>query len=552
MAQIRAGELREQVLGGLDGRHFDAVVVGGGINGAGVARDAALRGLSVCLFEKGDFAGGTSSRSTKIAHGGLRYLKHYEFGLVFESQQERHVLARLLPHLVWPQSFLYPVYEGDADPLWLVRIGVGLYDLLAAFRNVERHRYLPPREAAAANPGLKHDGLTGAVRFWDDRMDDARICLENVLSARRAGATCLSYVEVLDFEREGSGYRVRYRDAASEKEGSVTAAAVVNCGGPWSDEVGRLAGMTGRPKLSPTKGAHIVVPRLPLEDALVLSSGPDGRVFFVIPWGDRSLIGTTDTPYAGDPDRVEVAAEDVAYLLAAAARYLPGRPLTRESISHAFAALRPLVAPRRAGLPAGAISRRHQVFVSPPAFITLAGGKFTTYRRMAEATVDRLLRCLGRPPSPSPTRKASFFKESYPSTTVMSDRLDLYRHLQKSYGPRAGEAYDYITAQPRFLRPALDSSPVLLGQLAFALEREDARTLDDLVSRRTRLIWQPDLTPAAAHAWVDELAPLFADRLEIVRAEADALAGKPAWRWHGQDALGDGLPLAAGGEETGA
>ncbi len=513
----------------MDGRHFDAVIIGGGINGAAVARDAALRGLSVCLFEKGDYASGTSSKSTKIAHGGLRYLKHFEFGLVFESQRERHVLARLLPHLVWPQSFVYPVYRGDPDPLWKVRLGVGAYDLLAGFGNVDRHRHLAPAAALAANAGLRRDGLQGAVRYWDDRMDDARICLENVLSAREAGAACFNYSEVLEVRRESRGYRTRFR-ARDGAEGSVTSSAVVNCAGPWGDAVSRLAGAVEQPRLAPTKGVHIIVPRLPLDDALILPVGPDDRVFFVIPWGDRTLVGTTDTPYDGDPDKVDVEAAEVDYLVAAAAKYLPGQPLSRDSISYAFAGLRPLVAPSRPAVSSGAISRRHHIFASPPAFITLLGGKYTTYRRMAEQTVDRLIKVLGRARTPSPTKKAKFFRESYPSRPVMTDRLDLYRYLRQTYGPRAGHACDFMTGDERWLRPALASSPVLLGQLAYALVHEEALTLSDLLCRRTRLIWQPDLTPNAAHAMVESLEPLFGGRTAKAHVEADRLAEKPAWQ----------------------
>ena len=484
----------------------------------------------MCLFEKGDYASGTSSRSTKIAHGGLRYLKHYEFGLVFESQQERHILGRLLPHLIWPQSFVYPVYGGDPDPLWKVRLGVGVYDLLAGFRNVERHRYLSAAQAGSANPGLKRDGLRGAVRYWDDRMDDARICLETVLSAEGAGAACFNYTEVLEICRQGPGYRTRYRDLLTGVEGGVISSAVVNCAGPWGDEVTRLAGFESKPRLAPTKGVHIVVPRMPLEDALILPTGPDDRVFFVIPWGDRSLIGTTDTPYDGDPDDLDVSPPDLDYLLTAAGRYLPGQPLTRESISHAFAGLRPLVAPPRPGVEAGAISRRHHVYTSAPAFLTLLGGKYTTYRRMAEETVDRLLAALGRPRQRSATRKAPFFRESYPARPVMTDRLDLYRYLRGVYGPRAGHAFDFVTSDSHYGRPVVESSRVLLGQLAYALAHEHAVSLDDLLHRRTRLIWQPDLTPPEAHAVIDALAPLFGGRLAQARTEADALGETPPWR----------------------
>jgi glycerol-3-phosphate dehydrogenase len=367
-------------------------------------------------------------------------------------------------------------------------------------------------------------------------MDDARICLETVLSAAAAGATCVNYAEVLDVRREGSGFAVRYRDVMSKSEGTVSAAAVVNCAGPWGDRVAALPGLSHGPKLAPTKGVHIVVPRLPLEDALILPSGPDDRVFFVIPWGSHSLIGTTDTPYFGDPDRVEVLADDVDYILNAACRYVPGQTLTRDSISYAFAGLRPLVAPPRRGVAAGAISRRHHIFVTEPGFVTLLGGKYTTFRRMAEQTVDRLLKELGRPAMSSRTRKAPYFRKTYPSTQVMTDRLDLYRHMQSAYGPRSGTAFDFITGDKRRQRPVLDSSAVLMGQLAFALRHERAMRLADLLERRTRLVWHAELSPEVGHAVIDELLPLFSGPEASLRAEADALGTVPAWRQAGRSA----------------
>jgi glycerol-3-phosphate dehydrogenase len=513
---------RDQTIAGLEGRHFDAVVIGGGINGAGVARDATLRGLSVCLLEQGDFASGTSSKSTKIAHGGLRYLKQLEFGLVFESQQERRVLRRLLPHLVTPQSFCYPVYRGDPDPLWKVRLGLTMYDLLATFRNVYNHRHLSATEALAANPSLRREGLLGAVRYWDDRMEDARICIETVLSAARAGAVCINYCRVTAVSREGEGYRIAYEDVLSGAGGSVTARAVVNCAGPWADAVSRLADSGSLSRLAPTKGVHIVVPRLPLEDALILGNPDDGRTFFVIPWEDRSLIGTTDTRYEGDPSAVKVEDADIDYLLAAARRYLEGPAIERASISYSFAGLRPLVAPRKPGLSEGRISRRHLLHVSPPAFLTLIGGKYTTFRRMAEQATDRLIEDLGRPKVRCATRTTPYFADAVPS--IRPGAADtLWEHLRASYGPRAAEVYDFCRSDERLQRRVVDSSPVVLGQLAYALLYEDAVSLADLVLRRTRLCWQPDFDAAAARRTVEALAPYFIAGIEGAMVEAEGL-----------------------------
>jgi glycerol-3-phosphate dehydrogenase len=275
---------------------------------------------------------------------------------------------------------------------------------------------------------------------------------------------------------------------------------------------------------------HIVVPRLPLDDALILPTGPDDRVFFVIPWGDRSLIGTTDTPFDGDPDSVAVSPADIDYLLSAAARYLPAQPISRDAISFAYAGLRPLIAPTSERVSAGAISRRHAVFESKPAFLTLLGGKYTTYRHMAEHAVDRLVALPGRGKPRSPTKKAPFFRQTYPARPVMTDRLDLYRYLQGVYGPRAGEALDFIGSDDRYTKPVVESSPVLIGQLAFALAREEARTLRDLVERRTRLVWQPDFGTKEAHAAIDLIAPLLGDGIGRAREEADALASAELWR----------------------
>jgi glycerol-3-phosphate dehydrogenase len=500
---------REALLAGLDGRAFDAVVIGGGINGAAVARDAALRGLRVCLLEKGDFAGGTSSRSTKIAHGGLRYLKQLELGLVFESQQERRVLRRLLPHLVTPQSFLYSVYEGGPDPLWRVRLGLTVYDLLAGFGDVRRHRPLQPAEALATNPSLRPEGLLGAVRYWDDRMDDARICLENVLSAGRAGAVCLSYVEALEARPEGRGMRLRYRDRLGTMDGSIEAGAVVNCGGPWADEVLGRVGAGGRRRLvSPSKGVHIVVPRVAGEDALILGNPDDGRTFFAIPWEDRTLIGTTDTFFEGDPSAVAPEREEIDYLLRAAAHYLPKAGVRAPDVSLAFAALRPLAAPARAGLAPGRVSRRHRVVVGPGPIVTLIGGKFTTYRRMAAHATDALLRVLRRPRRPSPTRDAPFFPDEG-SPPGADAEPEIWRQLRASYGPRAATVFEFCLSDQRFLRPVLESSAVRVGQLAYAVLHEQARTMEDVLFRRTRLSWQPDLTPAVARRLAGELASLF-------------------------------------------
>jgi glycerol-3-phosphate dehydrogenase len=486
----------------LDGRTFDVVIIGGGINGAGVARDAALRGLSVCLFEKGDFASGTSSKSTKIAHGGLRYLRNLEFGLVRESQVERLKLRRLLPHLVRPQSFCYPVYRDSPDSYLMVRAGVGVYTLLGGLK--EKSHGLSPDVAVSANPLLRRDGLVGAVRYWDDRMDDARICLETVLSAEQAGAVCLNYAPAISVRRtSGDYFEVAFE--AGGHQGSVRARAIMNCTGPWADGVlSRMLGVEGR-QLAPTKGVHIVVPRIQGDDALILDNRKDRRTFFAIPWDDVTLIGTTDT-------RFEVEEDDIDYLIDAANFYLPGAGLKAADVIHSFAGLRPLVSPGGNGLPEGRISRRHRVIVEPEGVVTLIGGKYTTFRHMAEEATDALCEVLGGPRRPCVTGTAAYFPTIEPAVAPEADAA-LWAHLASDYGPRAGAVFDLCLSDPSLREPVLPGYGLRLGELVFALRHEKACSLDDLIYRRTRLAWRKDLTLEAIEgirAAMEPYAPLRA------------------------------------------
>ncbi len=490
---VVAQKSRAEILDGLDGSSFDVVVIGGGINGVAVARDASLRGLSVCLFEQGDFAGGTSSKSTKIAHGGLRYLRNREFGLVRESQRERLLLRRLLPHLVTPQSFCYPVYAGGPDPVWKVRLGLTVYDLLAgpaqsgapsvhcrrAWRYATTHR-------------CRAEGLVAAMRYWDDRMDDARICLETALSAEQAGAVCLNYCRAVS-ARRGRGWEVDFADVASGKTGTVRAQAVVNCGGPWADRVLGNVLQTPSHQLSPTKGVHLVVPRIPGADALILQNPSDERTFFAIPWDDTTLIGTTDTRYVGDPDDVRVEQDDIDYLIDAAKFYLPSAGLKASDVIYAFAGLRPLVAPERAAKSEGEISRRHRVIIGPEGAVTLVGGKYTTFRQMAEDATNAVLEALGLPARRCLTKTQRYFEESQPVSDPNRD-AELWSSLRARYGPRAGAVYDVCLSQPELSQRLVEGYALRLGELVYVAREEKVVRLDDVILRRTRLAWRPELS----------------------------------------------------------
>ncbi|MDQ3296716.1 MAG: glycerol-3-phosphate dehydrogenase/oxidase, partial [Myxococcota bacterium] len=396
---------------------YDVVVIGGGITGAGIARDAALRGLKVALFEKGDYASGTSSKSSKLVHGGLRYLEHGEIGLVFESVSERRVQTRVAPHLVRPLPFIIPIYKGAKPGLELMNVGLWIYDTLALFRAPKLHRTFRGTKAALElEPQLRADGLRGALEYYDCATDDARLVIENAIDASMLGADCHTYTEVLRFERAGAleghsvdpsgadGRRadrritgVVVRDRLTGVTRTVTCRAVVLAAGAWTDEmIRRFEIPMDRPLLRRTKGVHIVIPRerLPLARAITLISPVDARVMFAIPWRERTVLGTTDTDFSGSADEVAADADDIKYLCDSGNGYFPGANLTPADVIATWAGLRPLIA-APPNVDESEISREHEVFAKPDGLVIIAGGKLTTYRRMASEAVDKTLELLG-------------------------------------------------------------------------------------------------------------------------------------------------------------
>jgi glycerol-3-phosphate dehydrogenase len=383
-------------LAGLDTQTVDAIIVGGGMAGAGVARELALRGLSAILVEKGDFASGTTSRSSKLIHGGLRYLELFDFGLVRESLRERETLARLAPQLTRPLPFLVPVHAGGPRSLIKVRLGIRLYDLLTPGKRTPGYRTLGREEALALEPTLRPDDLVGAGYYFDDLLlSPERLCLENVLSARRAGAVALNYAQAEELRsRPGGGWSVRVRDLVGGDVVTLSGRVLINAAGPWVDRVRELAGIweTGR-LLRTTKGAHLVLPRL-TERAVYLST-QDDRMVFVIPWREFSLVGTTDTDSSDSPDRVWATPEDVRYLLAETRRVLADPRVEESNIVYAYAGIRPLTF--EAGTRASRVSRQHRVFAEGPddRFLSITGTKLTCYRSLAERVGDEVVRRLG-------------------------------------------------------------------------------------------------------------------------------------------------------------
>ncbi|WP_374712959.1 glycerol-3-phosphate dehydrogenase/oxidase [Symbiobacterium terraclitae] len=381
---------RTEMIQRLASEPFDLLVVGGGITGAGVAREAALRGLKVGLVEANDFAYATSSRSTKLIHGGLRYLKNFEFRLVRESVVERQNLLFMAPHLVKATEFLFPVYEGDPDPLWMLHVGLTLYDWFAGRTNPIPHRMLKPGPLREREPWLRADRLQGGALYADCRTDDGRLTLEVIQSAAAHGAAVANYVKLTGFRKDGRGQIVgaTVADQLSGEAFDVRASRVVAAAGPWADAVRRLDDPGAPSILRLTKGVHLVVPhrRLPIRHAVVMR-GRDGRMMFAVPSGDCTYIGTTDTDHHGDPAAYSIARADVDYVVDAARRLFPEAGLSEEDIIAGWSGFRPLLKPENEANPS-ATSRDYKLFRTDSGLVTVGGGKLTAFRAMASHIVD--------------------------------------------------------------------------------------------------------------------------------------------------------------------
>jgi glycerol-3-phosphate dehydrogenase len=375
---------------------LDVLIIGGGIVGSGIARDAAMRGLRTGLVEQYDFASGTSSRSSRLLHGGLRYLEQGRVGLVHEASVEKKTLAKIAPHLAEPLGFMFPAYRGEGRPLWQLRIGVRLYDLLCGGRNFQPSSGFSFQETKALLPDLKTEKLTGCVRYFDALTNDARLVIDTLRSATQHGAIVRNYTRFRDARRDGDTWLCEFDDLTTQQPFQIRARTVVNATGPWAQQVPHSA-----VKLRLSKGIHIVVDRrrLDVPSAVVITEGK--RILFVLPWGDRVIIGTTDTDYEGAPEDVAVDAQDVSYVLRTVNEFFPRVALAEKDVVSSWAGVRPLIA-NPDGSPSD-ISRAHQIRCPEPAWWDVAGGKLTTYRLMAEQTVDQIARHLGRSKQPSHT-----------------------------------------------------------------------------------------------------------------------------------------------------
>ncbi len=486
-------------------REFDLLVIGGGITGAGAALDAAARGLQVALVEKGDFAGGTSSVSSKLVHGGFRYLEHGQFRWVRESLQERRCLLANAPHLVQPLAFVVPIYQDSRVPRWKLRLGLTCYDWLAGEANLGRSRPLTCRVIKRAVPWLRTEGLIGGAGYWDAQMEDARLCLEVVATAAASGACVANYLEVVGFQYANgliSGAAVV--DRLSQDRFFIGARQVLNASGPWVSSLCRLARDSATAVLRPTKGVHVILPGLGLSAALLLFHPRDGRVFFVIPWLRRTLVGTTDTECDESPDHLSVCREDIDYLLEGLNHFFRSAP-GPEAVINTFAGLRPLLAAEADG--PSALPREHRIFRSSNGLLSVAGGKYTTYRLMAEEIVDEVERALGkRSYRRGATRRLKLHgvpDEDWPRYFNRTWR-ELERsfavspvtaqHLVRRYGSYARAVAAYVAKDKSLAAPIIAGEPDLSAELAYQRDQEMAIYPDDHLLRRTRLgLFHPEL-----------------------------------------------------------
>jgi len=387
---------RSRTIDELAAQRWDVLVIGGGILGAGAARDAALRGLRVALVEQADFASGTSSRTSRLLHGGIRYLAQGRLGLVYEASHEKRILHRIAPHLAEPLPFVFPTYRGSGWPRWQMRMGVKLYDALCGGRNLGPSTSMTADDVVRRLPAPDTKGLTGAVRYYDGLTNDARLVVDTLRSAAAAGATVINYMRLDEAELSRAGWVCRLNDMRGERGVDAVAQTVVHAAGPWAERLPQSS-----IKLRLTKGVHVVIEhaRLPVADAVVMTEG--SRILFAIPWRDRVILGTTDTDYDGPLDDVRTEMTDIDYILETVNHRFPAAAIDRVDIISAWAGVRPLVASKRGG--PSDISRAHVIRMSQPGWFDVAGGKLTTYRHIGQQVIDRVFRHLGRPSSPCRT-----------------------------------------------------------------------------------------------------------------------------------------------------
>jgi glycerol-3-phosphate dehydrogenase len=511
-------DTRKRQLRQLAADTFDVLVVGGGVPGCGIALDAASRGLSVALVETRDFAAGTSSRSSKLIHGGLRYLEHFDLGLVREALRERKLLVETLaPHLVHPTPFLFPLEHGARDRV-LMGAGLLLYDTLAGSRPaMPRHRHLSRGACLRAVPSLRAGAFTGGIRYFDAQVDDARFAVTLAGTAYANGAVCVSAIEITGFLHEGERIvGARARDLEKDDEFAIDARVVINATGVWTTELERLAGVQDPLVVRPSKGVHIVVPKACIDSDLALIVPTEKSVLFVLPWGDHWIIGTTDTDWKHGLDHPSATRADIDYLLGHVNQILR-EPLTLADITAVYVGLRPLVG--GGSKDSADVSREHTVRRSAPGLVSIAGGKYTTYRIMARDAVDVAARELPFAVPPSRTEdipllgavgcaqamgRARLHRAAAPLTRSQLE------HLVGRYGSIALNVLDLIASEPDLAAPLTGAEEYLAAEVRYAVLHEGALHVDDVLTRRTHIAFE---APDRGRVAVADVARLMATAL---------------------------------------
>ena len=492
--------------------NYDVIVIGGGINGAGVARDAALRGLKTILVEKNDFASGSSSWSSRLIHGGLRYLEYFEFPLVRESLKEREVLLRTAPHLVNPLQLTIPVYRDRSRPYWKIWAGMILYDIFSFDKTLPSHRMLPQKKFKQIFRSVDKDNLGGGAQYYDGQVTFAeRLCLENVLSAQNAGASVLNYAEVMELDIKGDRITdVVCKDKLTGESFTISGskdAVVVNTAGPWIDHICKRGNKAGKDitignakKNGGTKGSHIVVEPFPgaPNSNLYVEAKSDGRPFFILKWMDKYLVGTTDIPYKKDIENIKADNDEIDYLLQEVNYIIPIANLKREDVIFTYSGVRPL--PNSEGKKPGSITRKHIIFDHKKEgvnnLLTLIGGKLTTYRNVGEEMVDDLLKRMKKPSQPCRTDSLPLPGCILPSDPRIQRAITEYSpilaintidHLFYSYGAKALEVLALTKDNPELREQISPDRPDIKAQIVYAVRSELAHTLVDILRRRTTL-----------------------------------------------------------------